>query len=77
MEDYTWVGFFAPAGTPAEVAQKLNDALLNAARDPANQGAAGGARVRSDRGPLADTAYVKSELAKWGKVVRDVGAKID
>ncbi|HEU0259637.1 MAG TPA: tripartite tricarboxylate transporter substrate-binding protein, partial [Burkholderiales bacterium] len=34
MEDYTWVGFFVPAGTPAEVAQKLNDALLKVARDP-------------------------------------------
>jgi tripartite-type tricarboxylate transporter receptor subunit TctC len=28
--------------------------------------------------PLADTAaYVRSELAKWGKVVREVGAKVD
>jgi hypothetical protein len=28
--------------------------------------------------PLAETAaYVKSELAKWGKVVREVGAKVD
>jgi tripartite-type tricarboxylate transporter receptor subunit TctC len=28
--------------------------------------------------PLAETAaYVKSELEKWGKVVREVGAKID
>jgi hypothetical protein len=28
--------------------------------------------------PLAETAaYVKSELAKWGQVVREVGAKVD
>ena len=28
--------------------------------------------------PLAETAtYVKSELAKWGKVVRETGAKVD
>ena len=28
MEDYTWVGLFVPAGTPPEIAQKLNDAVL-------------------------------------------------
>src|ERR1700752_1105952 len=27
MEDYTWVGLFLPAGTPASIAQKLNDAV--------------------------------------------------
>jgi tripartite-type tricarboxylate transporter receptor subunit TctC len=78
MEDYTWVGFFAPAGTPSEVAQKLNDALLNAARDPQIKERLEGLAFEVTAAPLADTAaYVKSELAKWGKVVRDVGAKID
>jgi tripartite-type tricarboxylate transporter receptor subunit TctC len=78
MEDYTWVGFFAPAGTPPEVAQKLNDALLNAARDPQIKERLEGLAFEVTAAPLADTAaYVKSELAKWGKVVRDVGAKID
>ncbi|TMH89423.1 MAG: hypothetical protein E6H47_05925 [Betaproteobacteria bacterium] len=28
MEDYTWVGLFVPAGTPAGTAQKLNDAVV-------------------------------------------------
>ena len=27
MEDYTWAGVFAPAGTPREIAQKLNELL--------------------------------------------------
>ncbi|HWM44306.1 MAG TPA: tripartite tricarboxylate transporter substrate binding protein, partial [Burkholderiales bacterium] len=27
MEDYTWAGVFAPAGTPAEIAQKLNELI--------------------------------------------------
>src|SRR6266851_9457814 len=30
MEDYTWVGIFIPAATPADIAQKLNDAVLRA-----------------------------------------------
>jgi tripartite-type tricarboxylate transporter receptor subunit TctC len=78
MEDYTWVGFFVPAGTPAEVAQKLNDALLKVARDPQIKERLEALAFDVTAAPLADTAaYVKSELAKWGKVVRDVGAKVD
>ena len=78
MEDYTWVGFFVPAGTPADVAQKLNDALLRVARDPQIKERLEALAFDVTAAPLAETAaYVKSELAKWGKVVRDVGAKVD
>ena len=78
MEDYTWVGFFVPAGTPADVAQKLNDALLRVARHPQIKERLEALAFDVTAAPLADTAaYVKSELAKWGKVVRDVGAKVD
>ncbi|HSA68097.1 MAG TPA: tripartite tricarboxylate transporter substrate binding protein [Burkholderiales bacterium] len=78
MEDYTWVGFFVPAGTPAEVAQKLNDALLKVARDPQIKERLEALAFDVTAAPLGETAaYVKSELAKWGKVVRDVGAKVD
>jgi tripartite-type tricarboxylate transporter receptor subunit TctC len=78
MEDYTWVGFFVPAGTPPEVAQKLNDAMLKVARDPQIKERLEALAFDVTAAPLAETAaYVKSELAKWGKVVRDVGAKID
>jgi len=78
MEDYTWVGFFVPAGTPAEVAQKLNDALLQAARDPKIKERLEALAFDVTAAPLGETAaYVKSELAKWSKVVRDVGAKVD
>jgi tripartite-type tricarboxylate transporter receptor subunit TctC len=78
MEDYTWVGFFVPAGTPADVAQKLNDALLKVARDPQIKERLEGLAFDVTAAPLAETAaYVKSELVKWSKVVRDVGAKVD
>jgi tripartite-type tricarboxylate transporter receptor subunit TctC len=78
MEDYTWVGFFAPAGTPPDVAQKLNDALLKIAKDPQFKERLEALAFDVTAAPLAPTAaYVKSELAKWGKVVREVGAKVD
>jgi tripartite-type tricarboxylate transporter receptor subunit TctC len=78
MEDYTWVGFFLPAGTPPDIAQKLNDAIRRAASDPLIKERMEGLAFDVTAAPLAETAaYVKSELAKWGKVVREVGAKVD
>ncbi|HEU5178232.1 MAG TPA: tripartite tricarboxylate transporter substrate binding protein [Burkholderiales bacterium] len=78
MEDYTWVGFFLPAGTPPDIAQKLNDAIRRAAADPVIKERMEGLAFDVTAAPLAETAaYVKSELAKWGKVVREVGAKVD
>ena len=78
MEDYVWIGFFAPAGTPPAVLQKLNDAVLKAVRTPeiderlvALGFDPGGAR-------LAETArFVREEIAKWGRVVRETGVKLD
>ena len=78
MEDYTWVGLFVPAGTPSEATQKLNDALLRAVRSPDVKERLESLAFEITAAPLAESAaYVKSELAKWGKVVRDVGAKVD
>lgn len=78
MEDYTWVGLFVPAGVPAEVAQKLNAALLAAVRSPEVKERLEALAFEITAAPLAETAtYVKSELAKWAKVVRETGAKVD
>ncbi len=78
MEDYTWVGLFVPAGVSAEVAQKLNAALLAAVRSPEVKERLEALAFEITAAPLAETAtYVKSELAKWGKVVRETGAKVD
>jgi tripartite-type tricarboxylate transporter receptor subunit TctC len=78
MEDYTWVGLFVPAGVPAEVTQKLNAALLAAVRSPEVKERLEALAFEITAAPLAETAtYVKSELAKWGKVVRETGAKVD
>ena len=78
MEDYTWVGLFVPAGTPSDATQKLNDALLRSVKSPDVKERLEGLAFEITAAPLAESAaYVKSELAKWGKVVREVGAKVD
>jgi tripartite-type tricarboxylate transporter receptor subunit TctC len=78
MEDYTWVGLFAPAGTPAEIAQRLNEAVLNAVKSPDIKERLDGLAFEVTAAPLRETSeYVKSELVKWAQVVRDTGAKLD
>jgi tripartite-type tricarboxylate transporter receptor subunit TctC len=78
MEDYTWVGLFVPAGTPAEIAQRLNAAVLNAVKSPEVKERLEGLAFEVTAAPLRETSdYVKSELVKWAKVVRDTGAKLD
>jgi tripartite-type tricarboxylate transporter receptor subunit TctC len=78
MEDYTWVGLFVPAGTPPEAVQKLNDAILKAVQAPDLKERLDALAFDATAQPLRETAaYVKEELAKWAKVVKDTGAKPD
>lgn len=78
MEDYTWVGLFVPAGTPGDITQKLNDAVLRAVQtaDVKERLEALAFEVTAARLP-ATADYVRSELSKWAKVVRETGAKPD
>src|SRR5262245_1155436 len=78
VEDYTWVGVFLPAGTPAAVVRKLNDEVNRAieSADVRERLAANAFDpVGGSEQQFAD--YVKTEIAKWAKVVKDTGAKPD
>src|SRR6266480_3038460 len=78
MEDYTWVGLFLPAGTPVGIAQKVNDAVLRSVQGPDLRERLDALAFDVTAAPLRETAdYVKSELVKWAKVVRDTGAKAE
>lgn len=78
MEDYTWVGFFVPAATPRAIAEKLNAAVLKAVQNPQMKQRLDAVAFEVRAAPLADTQkYVRSEVAKWAKVVRETGAKVD
>ena len=74
----TWFGLFAPAGTPPGTIDKLNAAFTSALRTPemrerlARMGA-----EPSPNTPAEFAALVKSELAKYQKIVQYSGAKVD
>ena len=78
MEDYTWVGLFVPAATPPDVAQRLNEVVLRAAHSPDIRERLEQLAFEVTAAPLRETAdYMRSELVKWAKVVRETGAKVD
>ena len=78
MDDYTWVGIFAPAGTPREIVQKLNQAVLKGVSSADVRTRLDALAFEATAAPLAQTAeYVRAEVAKWAKVVRETGAKAE
>jgi len=78
MEDYTWIGLFLPAGTPPEIVQRLNEATNRAIQAPDVRERLAALAFEAVGGTQAAFAeYVKAEIAKWAKVVRETGAKSD
>jgi tripartite-type tricarboxylate transporter receptor subunit TctC len=70
----TWAGLFLPKGTPAEIAAKLNAAVVSTMKAPgfAEQLTDLAATpVATDRRSQAYlTSFVKSEWDKWGPIIR-------
>ena len=70
-----WQGLFAPTGTPEAVIKTLNAALQEAIADPTivKTWAAQGFDPfpPNQRSPAAAAAMMKSEIARWGEVIRD------
>ena len=78
MLDYTWVGVFMPAGTPAAVVHKLFDASARVLQGADIKERIAGLAFETIVEPPARTAeYVKAEVVRWGEVVRKTGAKPD
>jgi len=73
-----WFGIFAPAGTPRPIVDKLHAEIVKAAQAPdvTQKLAAQGFDVTTDS-PQEFEAFVKAEIAKWAKVVRESGARVD
>jgi tripartite-type tricarboxylate transporter receptor subunit TctC len=74
----TWWGLVAPAGTPRDVVQKLNLAFVAALNSPeAKTRFAGLLAEPVPSTPEEFGAFMRAELAKYEKVVKASGAKVD
>ena len=73
-----WVGLLAPAGTPPEVVQKWNREIARILQLPEvreRQISQGNEPVGSTAEYFAD--FIKTEISKWGEVVKQAGIKLD
>lgn len=75
---WTWAALYAPAGTPAPVVQKLNEALNKIVRTPefgeylkASGSEAGGGTSEDNR------KFLASEIAKWATVIKEANIQPD
>lgn len=77
-EIVSWQASFAPAGTPPAVVEKLYKAMHAALQKPeVKERFAGLGLTVSGAGPEELGAFQKAEVAKWAKVVRDAGIKLN
>ena len=78
FEALQWFGLLAPAGTPKEIVAKLNDEVGKVLRqaDVRERLQGLGMDVVGD-GPDAFSGFMRAEGVKWGKIVKDSGAKVD
>jgi tripartite-type tricarboxylate transporter receptor subunit TctC len=73
-----WYGFAAPAGTPADIVAKLNTEVLRVLATPDFRN-----RITLEAvAPIGTSpeefgAFIKSEIVRWAKVVKESGAKVD
>ena len=78
FEAVSWGGVMVPAGTPQPIINRLNTEILNILKMPdiAEKLNGLGAEIVGST-PQQFDAYVKSEIAKWGKVARDNQVTLD
>jgi tripartite-type tricarboxylate transporter receptor subunit TctC len=78
-EATAWFGYLAPAGTPREVVDRLNAEIGKAleSSDVRDRLAPGGLSELPGGTPERFGDFIRTEIAKWSRVVKESGAKID
>jgi tripartite-type tricarboxylate transporter receptor subunit TctC len=73
-----WQGLAGPAGMPPEIVKRLNEAFNAVMAMPAvRQKLSGGGLEVVGGTPDQFARFIASEIAKWTKIAKDVGAKVD
>jgi tripartite-type tricarboxylate transporter receptor subunit TctC len=73
-EAATWIGVLAPAGTPRDIVLRMNREIVKVLQMPEIQerlATSGAEPVGST--PEEFDAYVRSEIAKWNRVIKQAG----
>ena len=71
-----WYGVFAPAGTPKDIVMKVNADINKAMQNPETRAKLEQVGTQIGGGtPEEFAAFVKSEIAKYGKLVKEANIK--
>jgi tripartite-type tricarboxylate transporter receptor subunit TctC len=75
----TWFGLFVPAHTPAPVVERINAEVMKALSSPEIQEKYRkiGVDPVAPHTPAQFGAFVKGEVERWGKVIRDANVKVE
>jgi tripartite-type tricarboxylate transporter receptor subunit TctC len=78
FEVLNWYGMVVPAGTPADTVTRLHQEVAHALRQPdvAERAASLGLDLVGSP-PAAFAAFQKTEIAKWGEVIRTAKIKVE
>ena len=75
-EASTWYGLLAPAGTPSSIVTRLHRDTVKILSAPDTREKLGVQGFEPVGGSPAEfAAYIKSEIGKWGRVIREAGIK--
>jgi tripartite-type tricarboxylate transporter receptor subunit TctC len=73
-----WYGILAPAGTPGEIIARLNTEIVRALSLPDYRKFLVSNAIEPIGSPPEELGrYIRSELVKWAKVVKDAGVRVD
>jgi tripartite-type tricarboxylate transporter receptor subunit TctC len=78
FEAWAWQGFVAPVGTPRNIVMKLNSEFAKVMADPAIQQRLSESGFEPQTStPEQFTTHMKSEIAKWAKVIRESNISLE
>lgn len=74
----TWAGMLAPAATPKDVVRRIADEITAIVRlDDIKSRFEAMGTIPAGGTPAQFESFLTAETAKWGKVIRDAGVKVD
>ncbi|KTT20584.1 Bug family tripartite tricarboxylate transporter substrate binding protein [Pseudacidovorax intermedius] len=78
FEAITWFGILGPAGLSKDIVAKLNADINKALQDPTLKQKLSGQGADVQGSSAADFAkLIRDDIPRWGKLVKDSGAKVD
>jgi tripartite-type tricarboxylate transporter receptor subunit TctC len=74
----SWIGFLAPAGTPKNIIDRYNKEMVKILHMPDVKEKLEGMEFEVvASSPAEFGSWIKSEIPRWGKVIKATGAKVD